>query len=132
MVPAVAAARNRMLSSANMKATPRVAFRMDATAFKGTLFALVLALSTGETMTPNQPQYGGTNDIRDFQQETEETLKSAKQQMNEVLDSINERAREYGRYADETLQQNPWTAVGASFGVGIVIGALLTLAARRD
>jgi ElaB/YqjD/DUF883 family membrane-anchored ribosome-binding protein len=84
-------------------------------------------------MTPNQPQYGGTNDIRDFQQETaEETLRSAKQQLNEVLDTITERAREYGRYADETVQQNPWTAVGASFGVGIVMGALLMLAARRD
>jgi ElaB/YqjD/DUF883 family membrane-anchored ribosome-binding protein len=83
-------------------------------------------------MTPNQPQYGGTNDIRDFQQETEETLKSAKQQLNEVLETISDRAREYGKYADETVQQNPWTAVGASFGVGIVIGALLMLAGRRD
>jgi len=108
---------------------------MDAIAFKGTLFALrasiPASLSTGGTMTPNQPQYGGTNDIRDSQQETEETLKSAKQQLNEVLDTVNERAREYGRYADETVQQNPWTAVGASFGVGIVIGALLMLAGRR-
>jgi ElaB/YqjD/DUF883 family membrane-anchored ribosome-binding protein len=114
-----------------MKPTPRTAFRTDASAFRGTLFALLVALSTGGTMTPNQPQYGGTNDIRDFQQEADETLKSAKQQLNEVLDTITERAREYGRYADETVQQNPWTAVGASFGVGVVMGALLMLAARR-
>ena len=72
------------------------------------------------------------NDSRDLQQETEETLKSAKQQLDEVLGTITERAREYGRYADETVQQNPWTAVGASFGAGVVIGALLMLAARRD
>ena len=84
-------------------------------------------------MTPNQPQYSGTNDIRDFQgQEAEDTLQSAKRQLNGVLDGINERAREYGRYADETVQQNPWTAVGVGFGVGIVMGALLMLAARRD
>ena len=82
-------------------------------------------------MTPNQPQYGGSNDIRDFQQQSEETLKAAKTQLNEVLDTISDRAKEYGRYADETVQQNPWTAVGASFGVGIVIGALLMLAAKR-
>ena len=82
-------------------------------------------------MTPNQPQYGGPNDIRDFQQETEDTLKAAKTQMNEVLDTITDRAREYGRYADQTVQQNPWTAVGASFGVGIVLSALLMLAAKR-
>ncbi len=87
-------------------------------------------------MTPNQPQYGGTNDIRDFQaaagREAEESLKSAKNQLNDVLDGISDRAREYSRYADETVQQNPWAAVGVSFGVGIVMGALLMLAARRD
>ena len=84
-------------------------------------------------MTPNQPQFGGPNDIRDFQPEdTQETLESAKRQLNEVLDGISERAREYGRYADETVQQNPWTAVGIGFGVGVVMGALLMMAARRD
>src|SRR5213592_4107416 len=119
-----------MLSSENMKPTPRMAFRMAATAFEGTLFAPPSAFSTGGTMTPNQPQYGGTNDIRDFQ--GQETLQSAKRQMNDALDGITERAREYGRYADETVQQNPWTAVGVGFGVGIVMGALLMLAARRD
>jgi ElaB/YqjD/DUF883 family membrane-anchored ribosome-binding protein len=84
-------------------------------------------------MTPNQPEYGSTNDIREFQeQQTEDTLQSAKRQLNDVLDGISERAREYGRYADETVQQKPWTAVGVGFGVGIVMGALLMLAARRD
>ena len=82
-------------------------------------------------MTPNQPQYGGPNDVRDFQKETEDTLKAAKTQMNEVLDQITDRAREYGRYADETVQQNPWASVGVSFGVGVVMGALLMLAAKR-
>jgi ElaB/YqjD/DUF883 family membrane-anchored ribosome-binding protein len=82
-------------------------------------------------MTPNQPQYGGPNDVRDFQKETEDTLKAAKTQMNEVLDTITDRAREYGRYADETVQQNPWASVGVSFGVGVVMGALLMLAAKR-
>jgi hypothetical protein len=106
---------------------------MAATAFEGTLFAPPSAFSTGGTMTPNQPQYGGTNDIRDFQeQEAQDTLQSAKRQLNDVLDGISERAREYGRFADETVQQNPWTAVGVGFGVGIVMGALLMLAARRD
>jgi hypothetical protein len=109
-----------------------MALRSAATAFQGTLFALPSAFSTGGTM-PNQPQFGGTNDIRDFQQQdAEETMQSAKRQLNDVLDGISERAREYGKYADETVQQNPWTAVGVGFGVGIVMGALLMLAARRD
>ena len=83
-------------------------------------------------MTPNQPQFAGTNDIRDFQQEGEDAMQSAKRQLNDVLEGVSERAREYGRYADETVQQNPWTAVGIGFGVGIVMGALLMLAARPD
>ena len=83
-------------------------------------------------MTPNQPGYEGTtNDIRDFQQESDDAIQAAKRQLNEVLDTVGERAREYGRYADEQVQQNPWTAVGVGFGVGVVMGALLMLAARR-
>lgn len=83
-------------------------------------------------MTPNQPQFeGSTNDIRDYQQGAEDTLEAAKRQLSDVLDGINERAREYGRYADDAVQQNPWTAVGVGFGVGVVMGALLMLAARR-
>ena len=86
-------------------------------------------------MTPNQPQsqFGSSpNDIREFAgQEAEDTLESAKRQLNDMLDGITDRAREYGRYADETVQQNPWTAVGIGFGVGVVMGALLMLASRR-
>ena len=86
-------------------------------------------------MTPNQPQsqFGSSpNDIREFAgQQTEDTLESAKRQLNDMLDGITDRAREYGRYADETVQQNPWTAVGIGFGVGVVMGALLMMASRR-
>ena len=86
-------------------------------------------------MTPNQQsQFGSTttNDMREYAgEQADETLQSAKQQLSDVLDGITDRAREYGRYADETVQQNPWTAVGVSFGVGVVMGALLMLAARR-
>ena len=83
-------------------------------------------------MTPNQPGYEGTmNDIRDFRGESQDTIDAAKRQLTDVIDTVSERAREYSRYADEQVQQNPWTAVGVGFGVGIVMGALLMLAARR-
>jgi len=88
-------------------------------------------------MTPN-PMQGEAlnnpnvnNDIRGFQENAEEALQSAKQQLSEVLDGVAERARKYGRYADEQVQQNPWTAVGIGFGVGLMMGVLLTLVARR-
>ena len=85
-------------------------------------------------MTPNQQSEFGsttTNDMRDYQEQAEETMQSAKRQLNDVLEGIGDRAREYGRYADETVQQNPWAAVGIGFGVGVVMGALLMMAARR-
>jgi ElaB/YqjD/DUF883 family membrane-anchored ribosome-binding protein len=84
-------------------------------------------------MTPNQQsQFGSTtNDMQFQEQETQDTLESAKRQLNEVLEGVSDRAREYGRYADETVQQNPWMAVGIGFGVGVVMGALLMMAARR-
>ena len=84
-------------------------------------------------MTPNQQsQFGSTtNDMQFQEQDTQQTLESAKRQLNEVLEGVTDRAREYGRYADETVQQNPWMAVGIGFGVGVVMGALLMMAARR-
>jgi ElaB/YqjD/DUF883 family membrane-anchored ribosome-binding protein len=86
-------------------------------------------------MTPNQQtQFGSTttNDMREYAgEQADETLQSAKRQLNDVLDGITDRAREYGRYADESVQENPWAAVGIGFGVGVVMGALLMMAARR-
>jgi len=84
-------------------------------------------------MTPNQQsQFGSTTNDMQFQEpDTQDTLESAKRQLNDVLEGVSDRAREYGRYADETVQQNPWMAVGVGFGVGVVMGALLMMAARR-
>jgi ElaB/YqjD/DUF883 family membrane-anchored ribosome-binding protein len=80
---------------------------------------------------PMQPEPNYANDIRAFQDDADEALQSAKRQLADVLDGITERAREYGRYADEQVQANPWTAVGVGFGVGMAMGVLLALAARR-
>ena len=84
-------------------------------------------------MTPNQQsQFGSTTNDMQFQEpDTQDTLESAKRQLNDVLEGVSDRAREYGRYADETVQQNPWMAVGIGFGVGVVMGALLMMAAHR-
>ena len=71
------------------------------------------------------------DDIREFQEDADAALRSAKQQLSEVLDGVAQRAREYGRYADEQVQANPWTAVGIGFGIGVAMGVLLGIAARR-
>ena len=51
--------------------------------------------------------------------------------MEQYMTTASERAREAAAYADRTVQQNPWTAVGVGFGVGMVFGALVTLLASR-
>jgi ElaB/YqjD/DUF883 family membrane-anchored ribosome-binding protein len=58
-----------------------------------------------------------------------ETFNQAREKLNETLDGVNEYARDAASYADETVRSNPWTSVGVGFGVGVVIGALIALAA---
>jgi ElaB/YqjD/DUF883 family membrane-anchored ribosome-binding protein len=40
-----------------------------------------------------------------------------------------DRARQAAQYANETVHSRPWTSVGVGFGVGVVVGALIALAA---
>ena len=84
---------------------------------------------TPDPMQGDNPAY--RDDIRELQENADEMLASAKQQLSEVLDGITQRARDYGRLADEQVQANPWTAVGVSFGIGVAMGVLLGIAARR-
>jgi ElaB/YqjD/DUF883 family membrane-anchored ribosome-binding protein len=58
-----------------------------------------------------------------------ETLQAASERLNETLSGVTERARHAAEYADEAVHNNPWTSLGVGFGVGIVSGALITLAA---
>ena len=58
-----------------------------------------------------------------------ETLQAARERLNETLAGVSERARYAAQYADEAVHNNPWTSIGVGFGVGILIGALITLAA---
>lgn len=61
----------------------------------------------------------------------EERMRNMRATMEEYMSTASERAREAAAYADRSVQQNPWTAVGIGFGVGMVFGALVTLLASR-
>jgi ElaB/YqjD/DUF883 family membrane-anchored ribosome-binding protein len=58
-----------------------------------------------------------------------ETLQQARVKLNETWDGVNEYARDAATYADESVRNNPWTFVGVGFGVGVVVGALIAIAA---
>ena len=61
----------------------------------------------------------------------EETLRNMRATMEQYMSTASERAREAAAYADRTVHQSPWTAVGIGFGIGMVFGALVTLLASR-
>jgi ElaB/YqjD/DUF883 family membrane-anchored ribosome-binding protein len=72
------------------------------------------------------------SNVQEIPTSTEETLRNMRATMQEYMDTANQRAREAAAYADRTVQQNPWTAVGVGFGAGMVFGALVTLLASRS
>ena len=72
---------------------------------------------------PSSPQEMSTSN--------EERMRQMRATMEQYMTTASERAREAAAYADRTVQQNPWTAVGVGFGIGMVFGALVTLLASR-
>lgn len=58
-----------------------------------------------------------------------DTLQAARERFNETWNGVNDQARYAAEYADEAVRNNPWTSVGIGFGLGVVIGALIAMAA---
>lgn len=58
--------------------------------------------------------------------------RDARDKFNETLTGVSDQAKYAAEYADDTVRNNPWTSVGIGFGVGVVIGALIALAASRS
>ena len=69
--------------------------------------------------------------VEEMPSSTEETMRNMRATMEQYMATATERAREAAAYADRTVQQNPWTAVGIGFGVGMVFGALVAMLAAR-
>jgi len=61
--------------------------------------------------------------------QTEAAMKSMRRSVDHAIAGASERTREMVRYADRRVHANPWTAVGVSFGVGMIFGALVAMAA---
>lgn len=81
-------------------------------------------------------EYAQTNkapsNVQEIPTTTEETLRNMRATLEQYVTSASERARVAAAYADRTVQQNPWTAVGVGFGLGVVFGALVTLLAAKS
>jgi ElaB/YqjD/DUF883 family membrane-anchored ribosome-binding protein len=58
-----------------------------------------------------------------------EAFETAREKLNQTLASVSEQAKHAAQYADETVHNNPWTSIGVGFGLGVVVGALIAIAA---
>ena len=61
-----------------------------------------------------------------------DSLQAAREKFNQTWSGVSEQARYAADYADEAVHNNPWTSVGIGFGVGVVIGALIAIAASSS
>jgi ElaB/YqjD/DUF883 family membrane-anchored ribosome-binding protein len=62
-------------------------------------------------------------------QQQEDAYHNARERLNETLATVKQRAGEACEYTDQVVRANPWSSIGVGFGVGILVGALVTLAA---
>ena len=69
------------------------------------------------------------DNVRDLQSRASDTLDQVGRRWNDTMQTVQTRARDMARQAESAMQQNPWAALGIGFGAGVVMGALLMLAA---
>jgi ElaB/YqjD/DUF883 family membrane-anchored ribosome-binding protein len=64
--------------------------------------------------------------------QTEAAMKSMRRSVDHAIASASDRTREIVQYADRRVQASPWTAVGISFGAGMIFGVLVAMAASSQ
>jgi ElaB/YqjD/DUF883 family membrane-anchored ribosome-binding protein len=68
---------------------------------------------------------------REPAQQTQTSPHTLRQRLAPLVKTINQQSRSAYAYADKQLHAHPWGSAGAVLGVGVVLGALVALAARR-
>jgi ElaB/YqjD/DUF883 family membrane-anchored ribosome-binding protein len=80
-----------------------------------------------------QPQTDRTlNKMREIPSRAEDVAYDARARLDQAVSNVSQRARDAAQYADRRVRANPWTAVGLGFGIGVVFGALLTMAVNSQ
>ncbi|RZU02984.1 DUF883 family protein [Rivibacter subsaxonicus] len=65
----------------------------------------------------------GASELR---QKVQTSLAQARRDLRHLEEAAIERARAAGRAADDYVHDNPWKAIGAAAGVGLIIGLLIS------
>ena len=61
-----------------------------------------------------------------------ETMQAAREKLNQTWSSMSEQAKYAAQYTDEAVRKSPWISLGVGFGVGVVVGALVAIAAGSN
>jgi ElaB/YqjD/DUF883 family membrane-anchored ribosome-binding protein len=67
----------------------------------------------------------GGEKVAELRAKTEESLKAARARIAEAQSVVIAKTKEAAKVTDEYVHENPWKAVGAAAGVGLVIGLLI-------
>ena len=82
-------------------------------------------------MEPMQTENIPSN-VQEMPGQQDETFQNARERLNETFATVRQRAGEACEYTDQVVRANPWSSIGVGFGVGILVGALVTLAASSS
>lgn len=82
-------------------------------------------------MEPMQTENIPSN-VQEMPGQQDETFQNARERLNETFATVKQRAGEACEYTDQVVRANPWSSIGVGFGVGILVGALVTLAAASS
>ena len=55
-----------------------------------------------------------------------ENLKAARYKLEDIEDAVKTKTREVARATDDYVHENPWKAIGAAAGVGLIVGLLIS------
>ena len=63
--------------------------------------------------------------IEKIRAKAEESLRAARQRLQDAGHAIHEGASTAARNVDDHVHKNPWTAVGVAAGIGLLVGILI-------
>ncbi|HWF19488.1 MAG TPA: DUF883 domain-containing protein [Verrucomicrobiae bacterium] len=68
----------------------------------------------------------------DTMEDLQETGEDIQNRLSTLLEAGREKAGYYARNADQKIRDNPYQAVGIAFGLGLIVGLLLTRRGSED
>lgn len=64
--------------------------------------------------------------VAELRDRINDNLREARHKLADAEDAIKERTREMARATDDYVHENPWSAIGAAAGVGLLVGLLIS------